>query len=112
MNIGKPERMIVVVGVLLALLACKKFAKKGEGTSSGADSVGIAECDDFLSKYEKCVQGIPAAARPAMEQNIKQMRDAWKQAAQNSAAKPGLAAVCKQAMEGTKTAMSTYGCQW
>ena len=112
MNCGKAERMVVLVGLLAALMACKKFAKKGEASSSGGDQVGIAECDEFLSKYEKCLQGVPVAARPAMEQTIKQMRDNWKLAAQNPAAKAGIGMSCKQAMEGTKAGMAAYNCQW
>jgi hypothetical protein len=112
MNCGKAERMVVLVGLLAALMACKKFAKRGEASSSGGDQVGVAECDEFLGKYQKCLQGVPAVARPAMEQTIKQMRENWKQAAQDPAAKAGLAMACKQAMEGTKTGMAAYHCQW
>jgi hypothetical protein len=112
MNCGKAERMVVLVLLLAALMACKKFAKRGEDSSSGGDKVGVAECDEFLTKYEKCLQGVPAAARPAMEQTIKQMRENWKTAAQNPAAKAGIGIACKQAMEGTKTGMTAYNCQW
>jgi len=112
MNFRKAERMVVLVGLLAALLACKKSAKKSEATSSGGDQIGVAECDDFLTKYEKCAQGAPAAARPALEQTIKQMRENWKTAAQNPAAKAALAVGCKQALENTKTAMTAYNCQW
>jgi hypothetical protein len=112
MNYRKAERLVVLVLLLAALMACKKFAKRGEASSSSADKVGIAECDEFLTKYEKCLQGVPAAAQPAMQQTIKQMRDNWKLTAQNPAAKAGLGMACKQAMEGTKAGMAAYNCQW
>jgi hypothetical protein len=115
MNGGKAERMVVLVGLLAALLACKKLTNRSEGSSSGGggESVGVAECDEFLAKYEKCLKNIPAVARPGVEASIKQMRQSFKQtAAQGSAAKAGLTSVCKQSQENMKSSMSAYNCQW
>jgi hypothetical protein len=102
--------------VVVALLACKK---KEESTSSSgttattADAIGVPECDEYLTKYEKCVKDkVPEAARGQMETAMKQTRDSWKKLAENPATKAGLAQGCKQALETAKTSMGAYGCTW
>jgi hypothetical protein len=118
MNLRKAERMVALVGLLaalVALLGCKKLAHRGESSSSspsGGDKTGVAECDDFLAKYEKCIEKMPAVARPGAEQSIKTMRETWKKIAETPSAKAGMATMCKQAAEGVKSSMGPYNCQW
>lgn len=103
--------------VVVALLACKK---KEESSSSGStssaasgDSIGVPECDEYLTKYEACLkEKVPAVARPALEDAMKKTRETYKNLAANPTTKAGLPASCKQALEATKTAMSSYGCTW
>lgn len=104
--------LIAMLLVLSVLMACKKD-EKSESTASSADAIGVPECDEYLTKYEKCVKDkVPEAARPQLEQSMKTMRDSWKQAASNPAAKAGLATGCKQALETAKSSMGAYGCEW
>jgi hypothetical protein len=116
MSFRKAERMVALAGLLaalVALLGCKKLAHRGESSSSsGGDKIGIAECDDFLAKYEKCIEKMPAVARPGAEQSIKTMRETWKKVAETPSAKTGMASMCKQAAEGVKSSMGPYNCQW
>ena len=126
--------MIAVMALGVALMACKKGEeksedkteekaddKKGEEKSEGAeksgggsaDSVGVPACDEFLTKYEKCVSSkVPEAARASMKTSLDTMRKSWKQAAANPAAKATLEQTCKQALESTKQATAAYGCEW
>jgi len=51
--------------VLVALLACKKSESSSTSSSSSAASgggeTGVPECDEYLTKYEKCVkEKVPA----------------------------------------------------
>jgi hypothetical protein len=114
----RPSRMVVGVAsalVLVALLACKKKeeSSSSSSTASSGESLGVPECDEYLTKYEKCIKDkVPAASRPQLEQTMKQTRDTWKQLAANPVTKAGLAQGCKQALDTAKTAMSSYGCQW
>ena len=79
-------------------------------TSSG-EKIGIAECDDFLAKYEECVtKNVPDAQRAQYESSLKQWRDSWRQLAKNDMTKGTLTAACKQAMEQAKTSMKSYNC--
>ena len=82
-------------------------------TTSSGDKIGIADCDDFLAKYESCVNGkVPEQARAAYQTGLKQWRDSWKQLAANPQTKGTLAAACKQAKEQAETSLKSYGCTW
>jgi hypothetical protein len=74
------------------------------------ESIGIAECDDYLTKYEACVSGhVPAAAQGALKQSLDQTRAGWKQAIA-AGGKDQLAAACKTMTEQARTSMKAYGC--
>ena len=78
---------------------------------SSGDKVGVPECDDYIAKYEACVNGkVPEMARAQFNASLKALRDSWRQAASTPQGKAGLAAGCKQATEQAKTAMKSYGC--
>jgi len=106
--------------VVSALMACKKF--KGESSEEGAssttsaasgDSTGVPECDEYLTKYQACVDDkLPEPARPGTTEAIKKIRETYKTAASNPVSKAGLAQGCKQALETTKQAMAQYNCTW
>ncbi len=82
-------------------------------TTSSGEKIGIAECDDFIAKYEACVTGkVPEAARASYQTALKQWRESWKKLAENPQTKGTLAAACKQAREQQETALKSYGCTW
>ncbi len=82
-------------------------------TTSSGDKIGIAECDDFIAKYEACVSGkVPDAARASYQTALKQWRESWKKLAENPQTKGTLAAACKQAKEQQEAALNSYGCTW
>ena len=80
-------------------------------TSSSGEKIGIAECDDFLAKYDDCItKNVPEAQRAQYESSIKQWRDSWRQLAKNDMTKGTLAAACKKALEQAKSSMKSYNC--
>jgi len=82
-------------------------------TASTGDKIGIAECDDYIAKYEACVRGkMPEAARAASESALKTARDNWKKTAENAQSRATLAAACKQASDAAAASMKAYGCSW
>jgi len=120
---------VMVVGI--ALMACKKGedeeksgdkteesksgdeGEKKEGASASGDKIGVAACDEFLEKYEKCVMDkVPDAQKEMMKGSIKQWREAWKQAAATPAGKTALESSCKQTLEAQKQATAAWGCEW
>ncbi len=77
-----------------------------------ADSTGVAECDDYLTKYLACVNDkVPAASRAAMQQGIDQAKAGWVQAAATPEGKAGLAQACKAASDAAKASMKAFGCE-
>lgn len=108
--------LIVFAGVA-GLVACGgSGSSKGSAPGSGGSAsveIGVPECDDYLNKYEACINSkVPESARPMAKQTLDQNRAAWKQAAANPQAKAALATGCKAAFDMAKTAMTAYGCSW
>ena len=82
-------------------------------TSTTTDKIGVPECDDYIAKYEACVNGkVPEMARAQFNSAMKTARDAWRKAASTPEGKAGLAAACKQATEQARTSMKSYGCEF
>ena len=97
---------LVKVGMLLvcglALFGCPKSEEKKEesaGGGGGGDKIGVAECDDYMTKYSACLGKMPAASKAASETAFKAQKDAWKQAAATPAGKEGLKTGCKAALD-------------
>jgi len=88
-------------------------AEEAKAEEGGGDSVGVPECDEYISKYTKCVSDkIPAAQKGLMEKSLATMKDAWKKAAATEAGKAGLATACKTALETAKKSMAAFKCDW
>lgn len=86
--------------------------KKTETASTG-DSIGVPECDDYIAKYEACVnKNVPEAMRGTFKTSFDQARKSWKELAANPQTKATLPAACKQATEAAKQAMASYKCDF
>ena len=84
-------------------------------TARPADSVGVAECDEYIQKYEACLTKIAAsspAAQSPMKQAFEAQRAGFKSAASTAQGKATLAATCKQAIQTAKASTSAYACEW
>jgi hypothetical protein len=80
-------------------------------TGLGAQTTGIAACDDFLKKYDACLTSkVPATQRATFQGQLDQMRKAWADAAKNPGAKATLESSCRQSAEAMKSALSGFGC--
>ena len=76
-------------------------------------SVGIPECDAYITKYEACVnQHVPEGQRVQLEQGLDALRTGWKASAANAESRPGVAKACQQALDAAKASMAFFGCQW
>lgn len=81
-------------------------------TATG-DKIGVAECDEYIEKYEACINSkVPEAQRAMLKTSFEAQRNAFKTAAANPQAKAGLATGCKQAIETAKQSTSAYSCAW
>ena len=82
-------------------------------TASAAGDIGVAECDDFLKKYEACVSGkVPAAQQATFKSSIETWRKSWRDLAANPQTKGTLASVCKSSLDQAKASLASYGCTW
>jgi hypothetical protein len=73
---------------------------------------GVAECDDYMKKYEACVKKLAPGAQDAARQAIDQSRAAWKQVAATEQGKAALGGMCKAASDAAAPAMKAQGCTW
>ena len=88
-------------------------ASEQSAAPAAGDSIGVAECDDYLSKVEACIADhVPEEARATQRQSMDQMRDQWRQAAANPTAKASLVAGCKAALDAARSSFASYGCEW
>jgi len=87
-------------------------------TAPAGDSIGVAECDEYIKKYEACLTKVAAKApqvAPQLKTAYETVRDGWKKtAASGPAAKSALATGCKAALDQAKSnpALSAYACEW
>ena len=75
------------------------------------DKVGVAECDEYLTKLQTCISSLPQAQGQPMASTMEQMRAAWRGAAQTPQGKASLGAACKQAADMAKAQLSASGCK-
>ena len=78
-----------------------------------ADKIGVPECDEYISKWEACVNSkVPEAQRAQYKSSFDTLRKSWKDAAANPQGKAALATGCKQALDTAKQTLSAYSCAW
>ena len=81
-------------------------------TVSG-DKIGVAECDDFIAKYEACISSkVPAEGRAQWNTALAQWRTSWRQLAENPQTRSSLAQACKMAADQSRQSMKPYGCDF
>ena len=89
-------------------------ATAAANTAPAGEKIGIEECDDFLAKYEKCLDSLPAqvpeAARAQWKTSLAQTRESWHKLAATPQGKASLTQACKSMRDTTKQAMAAYNC--
>jgi hypothetical protein len=96
-----------------AAAASPQAAAAPAAAAAATSEFGVPECDDYLAKYQACIDSkVPEAARATVRQAVDQTKAAWKQAASTPQGKAALAMGCKQATETAKTTMAAYNCNW
>ena len=104
----------VVTNTAPANTAAANTAAKTDTVPAG-DSVGVAECDEYIKKYEACLTKI-AAKNPQIEGTLKTafeaQRNGFKTAASTPQGKATLATACKQAIDTAKASTAAYACEW
>jgi hypothetical protein len=86
-------------------------APEAPAAAPAADSIGVPECDTYVTKYMACIgDKVPEAARTQYKAAFDQAIAAWKQVAATPEGRAGLATACSQAQAAAAQAMTAYGC--
>lgn len=73
----------------------------------------VLACDRYLMKYSGCLNDkVPDEHKAPMKEGIKNMLQAWRQAASTDEGKRGLKNACLMAEDAARKSMSQFGCDW
>lgn len=89
----------LVIGLVVMGLVASACSKKEEASGGGGNSIGVAECDDYIKKYQACIDKMPAAAKSTAEQGFKVQIEAWKTSAATAEGKAALKTGCKATLD-------------
>ncbi len=88
-------------------------APTNTAAAPSADKIGVPECDEYIAKYEACINSkVPENMRATFKNAFDASRKAWRDAAATPQGKAGLATACKAAHDQAKTTLGSYGCSW
>lgn len=85
------------------------------GTTGTGTTIGVAECDNFLEKYEACLRDrVPENIRATFRSSLETQRTQFRNAAANTTpeGRASLAQSCRQATDAARQSMAAYNCQW
>ncbi len=88
-------------------------APASNASPATAGVIGVAACDEYLTKWENCIATkVSADAREQVKVALDATREGWKRAALTAEGKAGLEAACKSAADLAAMQVSAYGCSW
>ena len=106
------QRDVASVQEKVAILETPGTMSVEPGAKTSSGPVGIPECDEYITKYKKCIEAkVPEAARESMMDAMDQSVKAWKEAASGPMRK-NLGEACKAASEAAEAATEAMGCEW
>ncbi|MCX4242798.1 hypothetical protein [Paraliomyxa miuraensis] len=72
-----------------------------DGGAAVVESIGVPECDEYIAKMSKCIEGMDATAAAAAKTGFETVAKGWKDSVEaNPDGKAGIATSCKAAMDG------------
>ena len=111
-----PFPMIALLAAL-GLAACSKSeppvatSAAPAATPASASRTGVAECDDYLAKYEACLAAkVPESARAMLSQSLDATRASWNQVLATPGGKDALKTSCVAARDASRASLQAYGC--
>jgi hypothetical protein len=85
------------VGLVVVGAGCGKEEAKDTGQAAGG--IGVAECDDYVKKYEACLNKSSAPGKEQAMKGFKSQVDSFKTMAATPEGKATLKAQCKVALD-------------
>lgn len=99
--------------IALRVLAVTALVGATPALAQNATPIGVPECDQFLQRYDACLNSnVPEAQRAQVRASLDQMRAAWRQAAQSPQARAALEAQCTQIGQQMAQSMAAYSCRF
>lgn len=82
--------------------------KPADAAADTGATLGVAECDLYVTKMTECLGKMPEAVKANFENGMKQAVEGWKTSitAGGDTAKTAIQATCKQMVDTTKTAVA------
>lgn len=80
--------------------------------AAASAAIGVSACDEYITKYRKCLEKAPAAAKDSMTAAFEQATEAWKKSAATADGKRALAVACKNASDVIAPSVKALGCAW
>ena len=75
--------------------------------------IGIAECDDYIRKWESCLATkITGEVKEQTRVALDATREGWKRMAATPDGRAALDAACKEAVELGRMQVAAHGCTW
>jgi len=118
--------LLAFLAALSLLLSCRSSGCSGDAghsSSKGSDNeeqhaahrteIGIATCDEYVSKVGKCISAhAPQDRKEALELSLKQTRASWTALAANPGTRSSLDQTCELALTSIKASFSSLSCEW
>lgn len=101
------SRSFVSVATFCLLSACSAV---GSGSSDDG-TIGVLQCDDYLTKVAACIDHkVPEAKRAELRVGVEQSRLSWKQATATTRDRDALPTACGIAHEQAREELASFGC--
>ncbi|MBK8240712.1 MAG: peptidyl-prolyl cis-trans isomerase [Deltaproteobacteria bacterium] len=76
------------------------------------DDVGVATCDDFVAKYRRCVEKMPASTRQLVLADLSRRAAGWRALAETEEGANSVAHDCEAAIGEATQETTPLGCDW
>jgi hypothetical protein len=81
--------------------------------AGGTEEIGIAECDNYIRKYEACLADkVPAEAQTRLRRELNEQVKQWRASATDKFARANVADQCRSAIAVARQSMAGYGCDF
>lgn len=101
----------VLATVAAMVLSMPALAEVTTANAGAIPSMGIIECDNFLTKYTTCVDKLSPEIKTVLQTAIQSTVEGWKQMLQD-VPKDVIVKSCQTTHESMKTTMASYNCVW
>jgi hypothetical protein len=98
-----PSKLLALVATSLVATACDSQGNwTGVLPDAAPDSLGVVECDDYVTAFKGCLARVPAEGRTAFENAGRAQIGGFRKMAQDPATKDAAKTACSRALGALK----------